>query len=265
MGYKDGKLEPLALEINDIKVEIPNPETKESLTLQAETIGYEAGDYKLSDMNGSQIVQSGGEYILKGLEISNTKDSTTTPILQLKSAKSASKVKMPKTVLEQIKALLTPAKSPMVQICQAGGKVPPLKSTIDLMEKTQSYGKINLEVEHKDYVINLDVDAKILKHTPELLLTLRVSNLNSLFDAFNLDPTMRFVASRFVKKESEKSEKAHIILKFSAGSLFVNDMEILKVPVPDWDNIVLPADVCSKYAPTSLTTANPKSPPAPLA
>jgi hypothetical protein len=264
IGYKEGKLEPIAAEIHGIKFELPNPETKAPLILQVETLGYEAGDYKISDMDNNKILQSGGEYILKDLDISSTKDGTSTTILQLKKAKAAFKGKMPQTVLEQIKAIFTPAKSPMVQICQAGGKVPPLKSTVDLMEKVESYGKVNLEVEHKDYVINLDLDAKILKHTPELLLTIQVSNLNSLFDAFNLDPTMRFIANGFVKKESEKSEKAHLIVKFSAGSLFVNDMEILKVPMPDWDNIVLPADVCSKYAPMATTPTAKPSAAAPL-
>jgi hypothetical protein len=224
--------------------------------LQTKELGYEDEDHKITDTNDGKILQLGSEMSIKDLEVTAGKDGITTPIVHLKKIKAHFKGKMPLTVLEVLKSIMKdPTTSPIAKICQEGGKVPPLKTTVDLMEKIESYGKLNIEVEHNNYSINLDLDAKLKKGDFELLLTTQVNNLNNLFDAFNLDPTMRLLAHGFVKKESDKSEKAKLIVKLSEGALFLNDMEITKVPTPDWDNITLPADVCSKYATGGITSS----------
>ena len=249
MGYKNEKLKPVLLRLNDTKLEIFGPAGIPEFTVTTKEIGYESADYKITDMDHEKILSNGDTVFLKDLVVVATKGGISAPVFQLKNLKINAKQRLPLTVMETLESILkNPTNSPMAKICQDGGKVPPLKSTVELMEKVDSYIKLNAEVAHDNYVIDLDIDGKINKSNFELQITLQVDNLNNLFDAFNFDPTMRLIAHGFIKKESDKSEKAKIVAKLSEGTLYLNDMAITKLPPMDWDHLVLPADVCSRYA-----------------
>ena len=260
LGHQRNKLTVVSASIDDIKMDIFSA----AGPVQIQTgLDYEGGEYSLQDSGDGQVVESSRNFSLNKLTVMTSKDGALSPLLQLKKVKVSAKSKMPLSVVDFIEGIAKdPSKSPIIKICQDGGKVPPLKSTIDFIEKIESYAKANIVVEHDAYVVNMDVDGKFKKTAIEVLLTVQVNNLNTLFDAFQLDPTMRFAAHAFIKKESDKSEKAKLIVKLSEGKLLLNDMEITKIPTPDWDNILLPADVCGKYAPAPTTAAG--TPTAPM-
>lgn len=263
LGHQRDKLTVVRTSIDDIKIDIFS--AKGPVQIQT-GLDYEGGEYNLSDSGDGKIVETAKDLTVRNLSVMAEKDGTLSPLFHMKKIKASIKGKMPLSVFEFIETITKdPTTSPLVKICQDGGKVPPLKSTIDFIEKIESYVKANVLIEHDNYVINVDVDGKFKQADIEVLLTLQVNNLNALFDAFNLDPTMRLMAHGFIKQESDKSEKAKLIVKISEGKLFLNDMEITKIPTPDWDNIVLPADVCSPYAPGAKNpAAGPSAPATPL-
>lgn len=260
LHHKDGKLDPVSFQLKNTQINISSPQGQSDLsnrTIQIGILEFEEGEYKITDTNDGKIVQASREYILKDLEVSSSPLDAKTPPFQVKKIKITTKAKTPLDVMEQLKALFKDGgSSAIATVCQVGGKVPSLKSTIERVEKTASYGKINIEAELKDYVLHLDLDAQIKKNLPDLLLVLRVSHLDKLYDALGLDPTVRFIANSFVKKESEKSEKAKLIFKLSDGSVSLNDLQLTKLPMIDWDNITLPADFCSKYKAAIPSTAS---------
>ena len=262
LGHQKSKLTVVSTSIDDIKIDIFSAKSP----VQIQTgLDYEGGEYNIIDSGDGKIVETAKDLTLRNLSVMAEKDGTLSPLFHMKKIKISIKGKMPLSIFEFIETMTKdPTTSPLVKICQDGGKVPPLKSTIDFVEKIESYVKANIVIENDNYAINVDVDGKFKKADLELLLTLQVNNLNALFDAFNLDPTMRYMAHAFIKKESDKSEKAKLIVKISEGKLFLNDMEVMKIPTPDWDNIVLPADVCSPYAPGAKNPAAESSAPARL-